>query len=106
MITIDDFRKLELVTGTVTEANEHPNADKLYVVTVDIGDEKRQLVAGIRQFYSKEELIGKRVIVVKNLETAVIRGIESNGMILAAKDGANLALLVPEKEVATGSRVS
>ena len=64
MITIEDFRKLELKVAQIKEVNEHPNADKLLVLTVDLGDKTKQVVAGIRGSYSKEELVGKQVVVV------------------------------------------
>jgi len=106
MATIEDFRKIEMCTARIVEAVEHPNADKLYVLKVDIGGEIRQVVAGIRLFYGKEELAGREVIFVKNLAPAVIRGIESNGMVLAAKDESALTLLALDKQVKTGSPVS
>ena len=105
MINIEDFRKIELVIAQIKEVKEHPNADKLYLVKVDTGSEVRQLVAGIRRAYTAEELIGKRVVVVKNLQPAVIRGEESQGMILAASDENTLTLLSPEKDVALGTLV-
>jgi len=106
MISHDDFKKLEMVTAKIIEVEDHPNADRLFVVKADIGGETRQVVAGIRDHYKKEELIGKEVIVLKNLQTATIRGVESNGMILATKDGDKLAILTPEKEVKVGSPIS
>jgi len=106
MISYDDFKKLEMVVAKVLEVEDHPNADRLYIVKADIGGETRQLVAGIREHYKKEMLIGKEVVVLKNLQPATIRGVESNGMILATKDGEKLAILIPEKEVKLGSPVS
>ncbi|MFT5169565.1 MAG: methionyl-tRNA synthetase [Lysobacterales bacterium] len=103
-ISFDDFKKVELVLAEITECKEHPNADRLYVVQVDLGDEKRQLVAGIRHAYTAEELVGKKVIMVKNLEPATIRGEESQGMILALSDEENLSVLSPERTIALGSR--
>ncbi len=86
MATIEDFRKLELKVGEIKEVIEHPNADRLYVITVDLGDKTKQIVAGIRAAYQKEDLIGKQVVVVDNLEPAILRGVESQGMLLAASD--------------------
>jgi len=106
MITFDEFKKLEIVIARVKEVEDHPNADKLYVIKIDLGDETRQIVAGIRAFYKKEELLNKEIVVLKNLEPAVIRGVESNGMLLATKDENTLSLLVPEREVKTSSLVS
>jgi methionine--tRNA ligase beta chain len=106
MITFDDFKKVELVTAKVLEVEDHPDADRLYVLQVDIGEEKRQIIAGIKAFYTKEELLGKTVVMVKNLEPATIRGVESNGMILAVKDENNLSVLTTEKDITIGNRAS
>lgn len=105
-ITFEDFKKLDIVTAKIVEAGDHPNADKLYVLKIDLGGELRQIVAGIRQSYGKEELVGKNIVIVKNLQPAVIRGVESNGMLLAAKDEDTLALLIPERDVKAGSKIS
>lgn len=82
-ITIDDFAKVELVVGTVEKCEKHPDADKLLVSQINIGKETRQIVSGIADFYTPEEMIGKKVIVVANLKPAKLRGVESQGMILA-----------------------
>lgn len=106
MINFDDFLKLDLRIAKIIEAEEHPNADKLCVLKVDIGGEVRQLVAGIKQFYSPDELKDKRIIVLTNLEPKTIRGVESHGMLLAAKSDTDLCILVPEKDLPEGSKVS
>ncbi len=80
-------------------------ADRLYVIKVDMGTEERQVVAGIRKSYTPEDLIGRRVVVVANLEPATIRGEESQGMILAASDEEGISVLAPDRDVALGSRV-
>ena len=105
MATIQDFMDLELKIAQIKEAKEHPNADRLFVLKIDLGNEERQLVAGIRSAYTPEELIGKRIVVIANLEPAVIRGEESQGMLLAASDENGLAVISPEKDIALGSRV-
>ena len=105
MATIEDFKKLELVIAKINEVKEHPNADRLYVVKVDIGDGERQLVAGIRKNYTAEQLIGKQVVIIKNLEPAIIRGEESQGMLLACSDENGISILQPDKEAALGSLV-
>ena len=105
MATIEDFRKIELVVAQIKEVKEHPNADRLYVIKVDTGKEERQVVAGIRAAYPKENLIGRRVVLVSNLEPATIRGEQSNGMILAASDESGISVLSPDREVALGSLV-
>ena len=86
MITIDQFRELELKVATVTAAEPHPNADRLLVLRVDLGGEQRQIVAGIRAHYAPETLVGRQVVVVANLEPAMLRGVESQGMLLAASE--------------------
>ena len=105
MVTYEEFRKTELKIATIKEAKPHPQADRLYVVTVDVGGVTKQLVAGIRMFYSEESLVGKQVIVVDNLEPAVIRGVESQGMLLAASDEKGISVLSPDRAVAEGSLV-
>ena len=105
MITINDFAQIELVVAEIKEAKEHPNAYRLYVLQIDLGDEQRQLVAGIRQSYSIDELIGKRIVVIRNLEPANLRGEESQGMLLAASGEDGAALITPEKDVPLGSRI-
>jgi methionyl-tRNA synthetase len=106
MISIDEFRKIELKVATIKGAEPHPNADKLMVLQVDLGSEQRQICAGIRNQYAPEELIGKQIVIVANLETAKLRGLESQGMLLAASDEARVILLMPEKSVPPGSKVS
>lgn len=106
-ITIEDFRKVELKTGKVTEASPHPNADRLLVLKVDIGNgEVRQVVSGIRAHYDPALLVGKNVVVVTNLPAALLRGIESQGMILAASNDPTLSIVTTEKEMPAGSKVS
>jgi len=106
MISIDDFRKVELKIATVKAAEPHPNADRLMVLQVDLGDERRQICAGIRNHYSPEDLVGKQIVVVANLETAKLRGMESQGMLLAASDDDRVIVLTPERPVQAGSKVS
>lgn len=109
-IQYDDFAKLDLRVATIVEAESHPNADRLLKLQVDLGDEKRQICAGVKQFYNPEDLVGKQIIVVANLAPRTIRGEESNGMLMAASamDGETLAdvvLLTPSKPVPAGSTV-
>ncbi len=105
MIDIKEFMKLELIVAQIKEVKENPNADSLYVIKVDTGNEERQVVAGIRLSYAPEELIGRRVVIAANLEPATIRGEESQGMILAASDENGISVLSLDKDVALGSRV-
>ena len=105
MVTYDEFRKLEIKVARIQEVSPHPNADRLYVLKIDLGDSQRQIVAGIRASYKPEELVGKQIAVIVNLEPAVIRGVESQGMLLAASDDAGIAILTPQREVKPGSVV-
>jgi len=106
MISIDDFRKIELKIATIKSAEPHPNADKLMVLQIDLGSEQRQICAGIRNQYTPEELVGRQIVVVANLETAKLRGLESQGMLLAASDEGRVIILTPDKSVQAGSKVS
>lgn len=105
MATIEDFKKLELKVAVIKEVIEHPNADRLFVITLDLGEKTKQVVAGIRASYQKEQLIGKQVVVVDNLEPAVLRGVESQGMILAASDENGVTVISPERTMKLGSTV-
>lgn len=105
MINYEEFKKMELKIATIKEVKPHPQADKLFVLTIDIGGATRQLVAGIRQFYSVEGLVNKQIVVVANLEPAIIRGIESQGMLLAATDEKGISVLIPDRRVQEGSLV-
>jgi len=105
MISFEDFKKIDLCVAKVLSVQDHPNADKLYVLRVDLGSEERQLVAGLREYYSQEELLGKSVVIVANLEPAVLRGVESQGMLLAVQDGVEVKVIQPETNVAPGSKV-
>jgi methionyl-tRNA synthetase len=105
MPSIEDFKKFEFVVAQIKEVKEHPNADRLYVLKVDNGKEVKQLVAGIRKSYTPEQLINRRVIIVNNLEPAVIRGEESHGMILAASDDQGISVLALDRDVVLGSIV-
>ena len=95
-IAYDDFLKLDLVVGKIVECKKHPNADKLLISQVDIGSEVRQVISGIAKYYKPEELVGKKVIVVRNLKEANLRGEKSYGMILCASDKENDLLEIIE----------
>ncbi len=105
-ITIDDFAKIELKVGKVLECEQHPKADRLLVFKIDLGNEVRTIVSGIRKFYSQTDLIEKKVIVVTNLKPVNLRGVESNGMILAASDDKNLSVLTVLSDMEEGTKVS
>ena len=105
-IAFDDFGKIELRTAIVLSAERVQGADKLLKLQIDLGDEKRQIVAGIAQYYTPEDMVGKTIIVVANLQPAKIRGVESNGMLLAAKKGDGLVLLSTDKDIEPGAKIS
>ena len=106
-IPFDEFKKLDLRVVKVVEATDHPNADKLIVLKVDIGGgETRQIVAGIRGHYEAGALAGRSAVMLVNLQPAQIRGIESQGMLLAASQEDQVVLLAPDRDMAAGSRVS
>lgn len=107
MVAIEDFRKLEFKIAKIVDVQDHPNADKLYVVKVKLSDEEeRTVVAGIKPSYAdKSLLIGRQVVLVTNLAPAVLRGVESNGMILAASDEAGISVVSPDRELKLGSIV-
>lgn len=105
-ITIDDFSKVQLRMGKIVEAKAHPNADKLLIFKVDLGDETRQIVSGIKKWYEPEDLLGKKVVVCVNLKPVKIRGIESRGMLLAGQDGDSLSLLTGDKDLNPGAKIS
>jgi methionyl-tRNA synthetase len=105
MITIEQFKAVELRVATVKTAEAHPNADRLLVLRVDLGGEERQIVAGIRAAYDPATLVGRQVVVVANLEPATLRGIESQGMLLAAATDGGPIVVSPEKPVPTGAVV-
>jgi methionyl-tRNA synthetase len=105
MITIEEFAKLDLRVATIKAVEPHPNADRLLVLRVDLGTEERQLVAGIRAHYTPEELVGKQIVVVANLQPVSLRGVESQGMLLAASDGERVIVLGPEKPVTPGAKI-
>lgn len=104
-ISIQGFSEIDLRVAEIKAVEEHPNADKLLVLKIDTGDGEKQLVAGIKNHYSAEELIGRKIIVVNNLAPAVLRGVESQGMLLAARDDDKVVLLTTEKDVKSGSSV-
>jgi methionyl-tRNA synthetase len=106
-ITFDHFKTMDLRVAQIKTCEDIEGADKIYKLTVDIGEE-RTIVAGIKQFYTKEELIGKKVVVVTNLEPKTLRGVTSHGMLLAAstEDKSLLTIVTLDKEIPNGSKVS
>lgn len=107
-ISFDDFARLDLRVAKVLEVRDHPNADKLLMLRIDLGTEQRQIIAGLKGHYQPEELIGKSIVVVANLAPRKMRGEMSEGMLLAAstEDHSQVLVLCPDGEVPPGSRVS
>lgn len=104
-VSIETFKKLDLRIAEVVSVAPHPNADRLWVLTVRVGKEEKQVVAGIKAHYEASALVGKLAVVVNNMQPAVIRGVESQGMLLAASGDEVLSLIVPERPLASGSPV-
>jgi methionine--tRNA ligase beta chain len=104
-VSYEEFRKITLKIATIKEVQAHPRADRLWVVTLDTGGSSRTVVAGIKAFYAPEQLVGRQVVLVDNLAPAVIRGVESQGMLLAATDEEGIAVLSPDRHVQEGSLV-
>ena len=107
----DDFRRIELRIGTVVEVNDHPEAEKLYVLKVDLGEEEpRTIVTNIKSFYPYDKMMGRKLLVVSNLKSANFRGVKSFGMLMAAEDlemgGNSLLLLDPSVDVPNGTLMS
>jgi methionyl-tRNA synthetase len=107
IVKFDEFKKMDLRVAKILEVEDVSGADRIYLLTVDIGDEKRKIVAGIKPWYKKEELIGKNIIMIVNLEPKTIRGIESKGMLLATLFDNKLSILTTDKEeVPAGSKIT
>ncbi len=104
-IPLEEFKKIQLKVAQIESVEPHPNADRLYVLKIKVGEVQKQIVAGIRKHYTEEELKGKKIVIVDNLEPAVIRGVESNGMLLAASDTESLTVIVPERPISDGALI-
>lgn len=105
MINFEDFNKLDIRIGTITEAEPIERTDKLLKLKIDLGEETRELVAGIADEYKPEDIKGKQIPILTNLEPKTIKGIESQGMILAIDIDNKATLLHPDKEIPNGSKV-
>ncbi len=105
LIDISDFAKIDLRVAEVKAAEKVEGADKLLKLQITIGSEERQIVAGIAKHYTPESLIGKKIVVITNLKPVKLRGIESNGMLLAASNAESIVVLTPEKDISAGSKV-
>jgi len=105
-ISYDYFKKLDIRVALVENVEKVPKADKLYKLTIDVGDDKRTIVAGLAEYYKPKELKGKKIIILANLEPRKLRGILSNGMLLAAEDDKTVSVLTIDKDVKPGSKIS
>jgi methionyl-tRNA synthetase len=106
LITFEDFQRIDLRVAKILEAEKVEGADRLIRLQISLGSEERQIVAGVAKFYKPEDLVGRQIVVVANLAPAKIRGVESQGMLLAASGDDGLALLKPDSELPSGSKVS
>ena len=106
-VSFNDWKKLDLRVGQIKSVKDHPNASKLMVLMVDLGEGEHdiQLVAGLKGHYDKDDLIGKKIAVIRNLEPSVLRGVESQGMLLAAVFKNDIVLLQPERDVEVGAKI-
>ncbi len=107
MISMDYLNRLDLRVAEILSVEKHPDADKLYVMKVDIGGEERQIVAGMKPYYQREDMVGKKIIVVANLKPAKLRGVKSEGMLLAAQKDGVVSMLMPDpsKEIKSGAEI-
>ena len=106
-VDFEDFQKLDLRLGTIISVELHPKADRLFRVLIDLGEPApRQVIAGLAEFFQPDDLVGRQVVVVANLKPRKLRGLESQGMILAVRDGDTMQLLAPSAAVTNGSKVS
>lgn len=107
-ISFADWEKLDIRIGTIKAVKQHPNADKLYVLLMDFGpgEQDRELVAGLKDYYKEDELVGKQAVIFMNLEPKIVRGIESEGMILAADDGTNpITILTVDRKINNNAKI-
>jgi methionine--tRNA ligase beta chain len=105
MVSYEEFKKFDIRVALVEDVEKVPKADKLYKLSIDLGTEKRTLVAGLAEHYKAEEIKGKKIVVLTNLEPRKLRGILSQGMLLAAVDGDKVSILVPQKDLPPGARI-
>ena len=105
MISYEHFKKLDIRVALVKEVEKVAKADKLYKLTIDLGDEIRTLVAGLAQHYESEKLKNKKIVILANLEPRKLKGIESQGMLLAAVDGEIVSVLTPDKDIPPGAKI-
>ncbi|MFW9948453.1 MAG: methionine--tRNA ligase subunit beta, partial [Candidatus Odinarchaeota archaeon] len=105
LISYEDFKKLDIRVAKIESVEKVPKADKLYKIIIDLGTEKKTLVAGLAEHYKLEDLINKKIVVLTNLEPRKLRGIQSEGMLLAAVEGDKVSILIPDKEISLGAKI-
>ena len=105
IVSFEEFKNIQIKTAKIKEVREHPQADKLYVLIIDTGSEEKQIVAGIKNFYSPDALVGRNIVIIDNLAPAVIRGVESQGMLLASQDSNGISIISPDRDISAGSPV-
>ena len=110
VISYDDFCKLDLRVAKITAVSDHPNADKLIIIDIDLGTEQRKIIAGLKPYCRPEALVGKNIVVVANLQPRKMRGLESNAMLLAASymegDERKVVVITPDEQIPPGAEVS
>ena len=106
LLDISEFARVKMRVAEILDAEPVEGTDRLMRLQIDVGFEKRQIVAGIAEYYRPEEMVGKKIVVVVNLKPATIRGVKSNGMLLAAKSGHKLCLVSPESDLPPGAKIS
>ena len=105
MINFEEFQKLDMRVGKIIEAEEVPKSEKLIKMKVDFGEEKRQVIAGLKEWYKPKDLLNKKAVFVVNLKPATIMGLESQAMILAAEKGKKVKFLTPEDNIEEGAKI-
>lgn len=105
MISYEDFSKVELKVAKVLKADRVENSEKLIKLEIKVGEKEKQIVAGIGKFYNPEDLAGKLIVIVDNLEPKKLMGLQSEGMLLAASNDEELSLIIPDKEIKDGSQI-
>jgi methionyl-tRNA synthetase len=105
MVSLGEFKKLDIRVARILEVKDHPNADKLLVLKIDTGEKQKQIVAGIKNFYKGEDLIGKQIVIIDNLEPLTLRGELSEGMLLAAQSEGIISVLTPDRPIKEGAKV-
>lgn len=105
MVSLEEFKRLDIRVARILEVKDHPHADKLLVLKIDTGEKQKQIVAGIKNFYKREDLLEKQIVVIDNLEPVTLRGELSEGMLLAAQSEGIISALTPDRSMKEGAKV-